>query len=132
MALANSALALAGTKRRIFTTTPYPPYEVGDLWVNGTDIKYCINARATGSYVSTDWDKASNYTDDSALTSFVNTTFAALVTQVDGKIESWFGTTDPSTNWTTAALKSAHVGDLWYNTSTKILKRYNVSGSTYS
>lgn len=132
LALANSALALAGTKRRIFTTTPYPPYEVGDLWVNGTDIKYCINARATGSYVSTDWDKASNYTDDSALTSFVNTTFAALVTQVDGKIESWFGTTDPSTNWTTAALKSAHVGDLWYNTSTKILKRYNVSGSTYS
>ena len=132
LALANSALALAGTKRRIFTATPYPPYDVGDLWVNGIDIMYCVVARATGSYVSTDWDKASNYTDDSALTSFVNTTFANLVTQVDGKIESWFGTTDPSTNWTTAALKSAHVGDLWYNTSTKILKRYNVSGSTYS
>ena len=132
LALANSALALAGTKRRIFTATPYPPYDVGDLWVNGIDIMYCVVARATGSYVSTDWAPASNYTDDSALTSFVNTTFAALVTQVDGKIESWFGTTDPSTNWTTAALKSAHVGDLWYNTSTKILKRYNVSGSTYS
>ena len=132
LALANSALALAGTKRRIFTTTPYPPYEVGDLWVNGTDIKYCINARATGSYVSTDWDKASNYTDDSALTSFVNTTFANLVTQVDGKIESWFQTSDPATAWTTAALKSAHVGDLWYNTSSKLLKRYTVSGSTYS
>ena len=132
LALANSALALAGTKRRIFTATPYPPYDVGDLWVNGVDIKYCVNARATGSYVSSDWDYASHYTDDSALTSFINTTFANLVTQVDGKIESWFTTSDPATAWTTAALKSAHVGDLWYNTSTKLLKRYTVSGSTYS
>ena len=132
LALANSALALAGTKRRIFTATPYPPYDVGDLWVNGTDIKYCINARATGSYISSDWDLASHYTDDSALTSFINTTFATLVTQVDGKIESWFQTADPETAWTTTALKSAHVGDLWYNTNTKVLKRYNVSGSTYS
>lgn len=132
LALANSALALAGTKRRIFTATPYPPYDVGDLWVNGVDIMYCVHARATGSYVSTDWDKASNYTDDSALDNFVNTTFADLVTQVDGKIESWFTNSDPATAWTTTALKTAHVGDLWYNTSSKVLKRYNKSGNTYS
>ena len=35
LALANDALALAKTKRRIFTSTPYTPYEVGDLWVQG-------------------------------------------------------------------------------------------------
>lgn len=132
LALANSALALAGSKRRIFTSTPYTPYDEGDLWIDGIDIRYCTNSRASGSYVSSDWDLASHYTDDSALTSFVNTTFAALVTQVDGKIESWFTNSDPATAWATTALKSSHVGDLWYNTNTKLLKRYTVSGSTYS
>lgn len=56
----------ADQKRRVFITTPYTPYDVGDLWTQGTggDIMRCIKARATGSYESTDWDKASKYTDD--------------------------------------------------------------------
>jgi len=51
LALANDAIALAQTKRRIFTATPYTPYEIGDLWVQGTngDIMKCKTARATGS-----------------------------------------------------------------------------------
>lgn len=32
----------AGTKARVFTDTPVPPYDVGDIWVNGSDIYYCI------------------------------------------------------------------------------------------
>lgn len=58
---------LAGTKRRVFTTTPTPPYEIGDLWVQGTtgDILKCKTTKAAGaSYASTDWDRASKYTDD--------------------------------------------------------------------
>lgn len=56
----------ADQKRRVFIVTPYTPYDVGDLWTQGTggDIMRCIKARATGSYESTDWDKASKYTDD--------------------------------------------------------------------
>lgn len=36
------ALIYAGTKAKVFTDTPVPPYDVGDIWVNGSDIYYCI------------------------------------------------------------------------------------------
>lgn len=136
LALANDALALAMTKRRVFTVQPTPPYEVGDLWVQGAtgDIMRCKTARASGNYSSSDWEKASNYTSDAALTDFINNNFANTVTdltnQIDSKIESWFQTSDPSTAWTTAALKAKHVGDMWYSSSTKLLKRYTGTGWT--
>ena len=137
LALANDALKLAGTKRRVFVDTPTTPYEVGDLWVQGAtgDIMKCQTARASGSYDASDWARACKYTDDTGLTNFISTNFIPavreLTEQVDGKIESWFQTTDPEANWTTTALKEAHVGDMWYNTSTKLLKRYTVSGTNY-
>lgn len=63
---ANNAQEIANAKRRVFTTTPTTPYDVGDLWVAGSsgDIKRCIIARATGSYTASEWDIASKYTDD--------------------------------------------------------------------
>ena len=63
---ANNANTLAGQKRRIFVAQPTPPYEIGDLWVEGSngDIKKCKTARATGSYTASDWELASKYTDD--------------------------------------------------------------------
>ena len=130
LALANEALELAKNKNRIFTTTPYPPYEVGDLWVQGTsgDIMRCKTARATGSYTSSDWERASKYTDDSGLNDFINGAFSdavtELTTQIDGKVECWFQTTDPATSWTTNAIKAKHVGDMWYHTTNKVLKYY--------
>ena len=36
--------------------------------------------------------------------------------QVDGKAETWYQSTDPSTNWTTVDSKKEHIGDLWYYT----------------
>ncbi|MEG2157017.1 MAG: hypothetical protein RRY07_04425 [Bacteroidaceae bacterium] len=131
LALANDAIALAATKRRIFTATPYPPYEIGDLWVQGAsgDIMRCKATRTSGSYSSGDWEKASNYTNDAALTAFINGSYATTVTdltnQLDGKIESWFQTNDPSTDWTTPDLKAKHVGDMWYNSTKNELKRYS-------
>ena len=46
----------ADRKRQVFYSTPYPPYDVGDLWAQGAngDIMRCRTARKTGSYVSTD------------------------------------------------------------------------------
>lgn len=133
LALANEALALAKDKNRIFTTTPYPPYEVGDLWVQGGtgEIMRCKTARASGSYASSDWEKASKYTDDSGLNDFINGDYADdktdILTQIDGKIETWFQTTDPSSAWNTTALKKKHVGDMWYHTTNKELKYYTSS-----
>lgn len=139
LAIANDALDLAKTKRRIFTTTPYTPYEVGDLWVQGStgDIMRCKTARATGNYSASDWEKASKYTDDTALNNFVSGQFAQTIAnlceQIDGKIETFFQATDPSISWASLADDMAHEGDLWYNTSTKRLYRWvNTSADNYS
>lgn len=139
LAIANDALDLAKTKRRIFTTTPYTPYDVGDLWVQGTtgDIMRCKTARATGNYSASDWEKASKYTDDTALNNFVSGQFAQTIAnlgeQIDGKIETFFQETDPSISWASLADAMAHEGDLWYNTSKKRLYRWlNTSADNYS
>lgn len=121
----------ADGKRRIFVSTPYPPYDKGDLWVkggvSGSDIMYCKTSRASGVYVSSDWDKASDYTNDENLQEFIDGVFADLVAQVDGKIENWYQNTNPAANWPTTADKNSHAGDMWYNTSTKELSRWNGS-----
>lgn len=120
--IAQDAYALAGTKKRVFTAQPTPPYEVGDLWVQGSlgDILVCVVARSTGSFSQSDWAKASKYTDDSALTTFISGAYAqdlaAIGSQIDQKAETWYQATDPSTDWTTASLQAEHEGDLWYDT----------------
>lgn len=130
IAIANEALKLGKEKNRIFTSTPVTPYDVGDLWVQGAtgDIMRCKTARESGAFTSSDWEKASKYTDDSALKNFINGDFAnaidTMTEQIDGKIETWFQTSDPASNWTTDAEKAKHVGDMWYNSSTKLLKCY--------
>lgn len=61
-----NANTLADSKAKVFTSTPTTPYKIGDLWVQGTsgEIMKCKVARSSGSYVATDWEKASKYTDD--------------------------------------------------------------------
>ena len=63
---ANSANSLADSKAKVFTSTPTTPYKIGDIWTGGPsgEIMKCKVARASGAYVSTDWEKASKYTDD--------------------------------------------------------------------
>lgn len=64
---ASRAQSTADGKVRCFSTQPYPPYEVGDLWVQGDsgDILCCQHDRESGSsYVASDWVRASKYTDD--------------------------------------------------------------------
>lgn len=65
MQTAQNAKDTADGKRRTFITQPVPPYDIGDMWANGTDILTCSVSRASGSsYVSTDWEKFNKYTDD--------------------------------------------------------------------
>lgn len=69
-ALADAANAqdTADNKRRVFVATPAPPYDVGDLWFagSGSDIMTCMTARASGNYVSSDWQKRNKYIDQAA------------------------------------------------------------------
>lgn len=59
-------------KAQIFINTPVPPYRVGDLWLQGDkgDLMCCVVAKESGKYQSSDWGKATKYTDDSALNKF--------------------------------------------------------------
>jgi predicted nucleic acid-binding Zn-ribbon protein len=79
LAAASKAQDTADGKRRVFTSTPVPPYDVGDLWTQGPtgELMRCKTAKVTGqSYVASDWDKASKYTDDTSLTTFINGVYA--------------------------------------------------------
>ena len=38
--------------------------------------------------------------------------------EIDGKIETWAQSTNPATDWTTADLRTAHNGDMWFYTGT--------------
>jgi hypothetical protein len=63
-AYTNAAAAkdTADGKRRVFVVTPYPPYDIGDLWVNGQDLRRCATAKASGqSYNVNDWVVAVSY-----------------------------------------------------------------------
>lgn len=76
-ALADSAAALdlADNKRRVFVTTPVPPYDVGDLWLKQDDeeIMRCQTAKIESeSFAAADWVKASKYTDDTTVTNLDN------------------------------------------------------------
>ena len=66
MQAAQNAQDTADHKRRVFVTTPEPPYDIGDLWSqDGGDILTCTTARAKGAkYVESDWKKLNKYTDD--------------------------------------------------------------------
>lgn len=64
---ASKAQETADGKRRTFLTTPQPPYDPGDLWMQGADgdIMTCIKSREKGAtYSSDDWVKSNKYTDD--------------------------------------------------------------------
>ena len=53
---ANEAKTTADGKRKIFTSTPVPPYDIGDLWVKGTEIRYANVARdENANYNAADW-----------------------------------------------------------------------------
>ena len=66
LASAQNAQDTADAKRRVFISTPVPPYDTGDLWTQGPsgDVMRCIKSRQSGAYVSSDWERASKYTDD--------------------------------------------------------------------
>lgn len=87
---ASKAQETADGKARTFVNTPYPPYDLGDLWVQGTagDILKCVKAKIQGeSFANSDWAKASKYTDDTALNDFVNGDFVTYKTEVQKQFD---------------------------------------------
>lgn len=66
---ASKAQDTADGKRRTFYNTPSPPYDQGDVWMQGenADILICIVERKIDEEFSIgDWQKSCKYTDDTA------------------------------------------------------------------
>lgn len=128
---AAKAQTTANAKKRIFITTPKPPYDIGDLWVQGSngDIMRCQTPKIDSqAYAEADWVKASKYTDDTAVTKLSNTvekTYAtkSTVNQLSDRIEQTVSSveevrTDASAAKTTAdnAQKAADAASAAANT----------------
>lgn len=65
LALANSAQDTADSKRRVFVSTPVPPYDSGDLWFKDSEIYICqISKDKDQVYAEKDFIIATKYTDD--------------------------------------------------------------------
>lgn len=67
LADAKNAQDTADGKRRVFVVEPTPPYDVGDVWMQGADgdILRCQTKKIEGqSYAAADWVKGSKYTND--------------------------------------------------------------------
>ena len=59
---ASKAQDTADGKRRVFVAQPYPPYDVGDLWVDGKELRRCITSKTSSqSYNVNDWVVAVYY-----------------------------------------------------------------------
>lgn len=63
LSLASKAQDTADSKRRVFFEEPVPPYDPGDLWVQGENggIYVCTSQKASGAFSSGDWAVASKY-----------------------------------------------------------------------
>ena len=106
-------------------------------WTFKVTEPYCSNATKSVIYVHTrdftgdvyfrnlKLEKGSVVTDWTPAPEDTITDLAGLQTQIDGKIQSYSQTSDPSSSWTTTELKTQHSGDLWYNPDTKKTQRWS-------
>lgn len=139
----------ADGKRRVFITTPQPPYDPGDLWVQGStgDIMVCKTGKEEGAYKSDDWEKSSKYTDDTkaeealeaieklkTLSVVLNNEHQTVSTDADGNYKNfpevattvsvYMGSVDVTGKATYTVAKSVGITGSW-NLSTKT---YTVTG----
>lgn len=104
-AAATAADMKADSKRRVFTSTPRPPYDVGDQWITygttGGSMFICKTSRSAGSsYNPSDWQKAdidgnTQVTIDRGIvTAYGFLTFGSTAgMRADGPIRLWCGGT---------------------------------------
>ena len=122
LAAAQSAQATADGKRKIFTTTPTVPYDIGDLWVTGSTVKYANVAKTSSqTYNENDW----------SLTATDDTTANA---NIKSSIQLWYtsnSTTPPNKPYTDGSSNHITSTSTSGNTWTTVVPVYNSSTSKY-
>ena len=94
----------------------YSGVRTGDYLVDST-------TGNTFKWDGSSWVKQTDY--NGAIATAISGLRSDLESQIeDGKIETFYQRSDPSTSWTTAQ-KTAHTGDLWYKTTDQTTYRWN-------
>lgn len=85
-ATAASALAVANSKKRVFTTTPVPPYSLNDIWINEEKIFYCNTAKKTDQVFSEDdWSEVDTV-DSTAMADAISHASALITGNAGGYV----------------------------------------------
>lgn len=82
------------------------------------------NIRLAGN-ASISWDSVTG-TENVVVKDALNEFMATVKEQIDGKIDTFRQSDDPSINWTDEE-KKAHENDLWYDTTNNVVKMWNGS-----
>jgi hypothetical protein len=83
---ASEAQDTADGKRRVFTSEPIAPYDVGDLWTRGETLGVWVATVQKSDvefYNIADWSVTTDATNDDSLDNFVDTTYAQFVEDVE-------------------------------------------------
>ena len=122
LAAAQDAQATADGKRRIFTSTPTVPYDIGDLWVTGNQVKYAtVKKIESQSYAAADWSQTA--TDD---------TMASA--NIKSSVQLWYtsnSTTPPNKPYTDGSSSYVNSTSTNSNTWTTVVPLYNSSTPKY-
>lgn len=144
-----NAYDLADGKRRVFLTTPFTPYNAGDLWVDSSAspqvINVCKTEALSGLFNASHWELADEYAKD-----FVDNTYtpdsAQLHRQLDGRVEYYFyenfneiaGATSEASAldildnaWNTQELRDGANGDVVYFKDTEHAFWYQASTASW-
>lgn len=139
LAAAANARDTADNKRRVFTNTPFGPYDVGDLWTQNGAIRFASIARETG-YTASDWTLTSDVTanntayDVATIYGYSASTIASYANDPAARINSNSTTISGGRISTgtiyTCTLSTAYSGRrVEISHSTNDIKVYNSSGS---
>lgn len=97
-----------------FNSPPNPPYYEGWTFSFNGNIYKCIKDRNIGSFSYDDWICIYNKRQSDAIEkTFLFIDDIDFSDQIDGKIETFYQESDPSTSWTTSIEKEKHDGDFW-------------------
>jgi hypothetical protein len=98
------------------------------------DVAGTTNAPANNADVTGD-NTAAGFTGQGALAVLNTVAYGSLATPlaelIDGKVEQHYGSIDPQGAWTTDAIKTEHLKDLWYDTTNKALYVYQAGFAGY-
>lgn len=138
LALAAKAQDTADGKRRVFYSsvsfpTPVTPYEKGDLWSDGSNLRIARNTKLTGAYQAGDWELATYY--DNTVTAINGGVVTSGLIQLAGSLGqilagiSGIGNEDNSVRfWAGGATENRAIANwrVWQNGVTQTKTRFEI------